>query len=100
MAETGRSIVVSMIPPPPLPAVALRLSLGRHFADLPGIVTSSLLLFKCSGVLSTPGIFNMPTSAHATVSLPDDPALLRIEGPIATIALNPPGALHPRALPH
>jgi enoyl-CoA hydratase/carnithine racemase len=36
----------------------------------------------------------MPTSAHATVSLPDDPALLRIEGPIATITLNRPAAFN------
>jgi enoyl-CoA hydratase/carnithine racemase len=46
------------------------------------------------GVLSTPGVFKMPTSAHATVSLPDDPALLRIEGPIATITLNRPAAFN------
>jgi enoyl-CoA hydratase/carnithine racemase len=36
----------------------------------------------------------MPTSAHATVSLPDDPALVRIEGPIATITLNRPAAFN------
>src|SRR3981189_3131953 len=30
----------------------------------------------------------------ATSPLPDDPALLRIEGPIATITLNRPGALN------
>src|ERR1700694_4777799 len=30
----------------------------------------------------------MPTPDPATASLPDDPALLRIEGPIATITLN------------
>src|SRR3984957_12266055 len=46
------------------------------------------------GVLSIPGIFKMPTSAHATVSLPDDPALLAIEGPIATISLNRPAAFN------
>jgi enoyl-CoA hydratase/carnithine racemase len=33
----------------------------------------------------------MPTPAHGT-SLPDDPALLRIEGPVATITLNRPAA--------
>src|ERR1700680_1213919 len=33
----------------------------------------------------------MPTPAHGT-SLPHDPALLRIEGPIATITLNRPAA--------
>ncbi len=36
----------------------------------------------------------MPTPDHATVSLPDDPALLRIEGPIATITLNRPAAFN------
>jgi len=36
----------------------------------------------------------MPTSAEATASLPDDPALLRIEGPIATITLNRPAAFN------
>jgi enoyl-CoA hydratase/carnithine racemase len=36
----------------------------------------------------------MPSSADATVSLPDDPALLRIEGPIATITLNRPAAFN------
>src|ERR1700692_76439 len=46
------------------------------------------------GVLSTTGLLKMPTSAHATVSLPDDPALLRIEGPIATITLNRPAAFN------
>jgi len=35
----------------------------------------------------------MNTPAH-TVSLPDDPALLRIEGPIATITLNRPAAFN------
>src|ERR1700690_995211 len=43
---------------------------------------------------TTPGAFQIPTSAHATVSLPDDPALLRIEGPIATITLNRPAAFN------
>src|SRR6202790_986531 len=45
-------------------------------------------------VLSTTGLLKMPTSAHATVSLPDDPALLPIEGPIATITLNRPAAVN------
>jgi enoyl-CoA hydratase/carnithine racemase len=36
----------------------------------------------------------MPTPVHATVSLPDDPALLRVEGPIATITLNRPAAFN------
>src|SRR5580692_3350812 len=46
------------------------------------------------GVLSTPGIFKMSTALQATTSLPDDPALLRIEGPIATITLNRPAAFN------
>jgi enoyl-CoA hydratase/carnithine racemase len=36
----------------------------------------------------------MPTSAHAASPLPDDPALLRIEGSIATITLNRPAAFN------
>src|SRR5437016_3870212 len=36
----------------------------------------------------------MPTSTQATASLPDEPALLRIEGPIATLTLNRPGAFN------
>src|SRR6266480_5935379 len=36
----------------------------------------------------------MPTPDHAGASLPDDPALLRIEGPIATITLNRPAAFN------
>jgi enoyl-CoA hydratase/carnithine racemase len=36
----------------------------------------------------------MPTPAHVTASLADDPALLRIEGLIATITLNRPGAFN------
>jgi enoyl-CoA hydratase/carnithine racemase len=36
----------------------------------------------------------MPTPDHATTALPDDPALLRIEGPIATITLNRPAAFN------
>src|SRR5260370_856960 len=38
--------------------------------------------------------FSMPTSDHATASLPDEPALLGIEGPIATITLNRPAAFN------
>jgi enoyl-CoA hydratase/carnithine racemase len=34
------------------------------------------------------------STAPATVSLPDDPALLRVEGPIATITLNRPAAFN------
>src|ERR1700749_2903985 len=33
-------------------------------------------------------------STHAAASLPDDPALLRIDGPIATITLNRPTAFN------
>src|ERR1700720_1190964 len=36
----------------------------------------------------------MPTPPPATAPLPDDPALLRIEGPIATITLNRPGSFN------
>jgi enoyl-CoA hydratase/carnithine racemase len=39
------------------------------------------------------GFFKMPTPAHVA-SPPDDPALLRIEGPIATITLNRPSAFN------
>src|SRR3981081_1886391 len=34
----------------------------------------------------------MPTPEQAAISLPDDPALLKVEGPIATITLNRPAA--------
>jgi enoyl-CoA hydratase/carnithine racemase len=40
------------------------------------------------------GDIQMPTSPHATVSPPDDPALLRIEGAIATITLNRPASFN------
>src|ERR1700730_3726697 len=46
-----------------------------------------------AGNLLATGAFPMPTPAHGT-SLPDDPALFRIEGPIATITLNRPGAFN------
>src|ERR1700730_1891903 len=39
------------------------------------------------------GLFQMPTPTPATASS-DAPALLRIEGPIATITLNRPGAFN------
>src|SRR5260370_27775428 len=38
--------------------------------------------------------FHMPTLDQATASLPDDPALLSIDGPIATITLNRPTAFN------
>jgi enoyl-CoA hydratase/carnithine racemase len=41
----------------------------------------------------------MPTPDAATASPPDDPALLRIEGPIATITLNRPAAFNSIDLP-
>lgn len=41
----------------------------------------------------------MPNSAHATASSPDDPALLRIDGPIATITLNRAAAFNSIDLP-
>src|SRR6476619_6037027 len=44
-------------------------------------------------ILCTGG-FPMPTPDHATPALPDDPALLRIEGPIAAITLNRPAAFN------
>jgi enoyl-CoA hydratase/carnithine racemase len=44
--------------------------------------------------LSMPGIPEMPTSAQVTTSLPNEPALLRIEGPVATITLNRPAAFN------
>jgi enoyl-CoA hydratase/carnithine racemase len=40
------------------------------------------------------GDFQMSTAVQVTASLPDDPALLRIEGPIATITLNRPAAFN------
>jgi enoyl-CoA hydratase/carnithine racemase len=43
---------------------------------------------------STPGILKMSTAVQATASLPEDPALLRVEGPIATITLNRPAAFN------
>src|SRR5947199_5684343 len=48
---------------------------------------------------SAPGGFPMPTPAQATAALPDDPALLRIEGAIATITLNRPAAFNSIDLP-
>jgi enoyl-CoA hydratase/carnithine racemase len=66
----------------------------RILQPSPGIVTSSLLLFKCPATQLTSGAFQMPTPAHSTASPSDDPALLRIEGPIATITLNRPAAFN------
>jgi enoyl-CoA hydratase/carnithine racemase len=44
--------------------------------------------------LLDPEAFPMPAPHPATASLPDDPALLRIDGPIATITLNRPAAFN------
>ena len=41
----------------------------------------------------------MSNSTHATASSPDDPALLRIDGPIATITLNRAAAFNSIDLP-
>src|SRR5215470_13777380 len=57
----------------------------------PGIVTPALLRFSCPTKPSSPGDFEMSTPA---VSLPDDPALLQVDGPIATITLNRPAAFN------
>src|SRR6202165_1771576 len=46
------------------------------------------------GSIIEPKAFHMPTPAQVTASLPDDPALLRIEGAIATITLNRPAAFN------
>src|ERR1700742_1830138 len=54
-----------------------------------GIVTPLLVLFKCPPLNE-----DMAMPEAATSPLPDDPALLRIEGPIATITLNRPGAFN------
>src|SRR4029453_6811377 len=65
-----------------------------HFADFAGIVTSPVLLFKCQATFSAPGLFQMSTPDHDTASVPGDPALLRIEGAIPPIPLNPPAAFN------
>jgi len=65
-----------------------------HFADFAGIVTSPVLLFKCQATFSAPGLFQMSTPDHDTASVPGAPALLRIEGAIATITLNRPAAFN------
>src|SRR6476660_8358753 len=67
---------------------------GRILQASPGIVTCCLLLFKCPATSSSPKAFHMPTPAQVTASLPDDPALLRIERAIATITLNRPAAFN------
>jgi enoyl-CoA hydratase/carnithine racemase len=56
----------------------------------PGIVSSDLLRLSQPAKI---GDLQMPTSA-LPVSLPDDPALLRIDGPIATLTLNRPAAFN------
>src|ERR1700733_6178778 len=44
--------------------------------------------------LATLGTLQMPTPDHTAVSRPDDPALLRIERPVATITLSRPAAFN------
>ena len=46
------------------------------------------------GDLLDAGGLQMPTPDHATASVPEDPALLAIDGPIATITLNRPAAFN------
>src|SRR5438132_2510849 len=98
MAETGRSIVAPMLVTPPrsrlLQCGYPLLWFVRILQASPGIVTSCLLLFKCRATLPTPGPSHMPPLDHADASLPDDPALLRIDGPIATVTLNRPAAFN------
>src|SRR5260370_24845650 len=69
----------------------LMLRCGHPFVRIlqpsPGLVTSSLLLFN-SPATDLTGAFQMPTPAHSTTSLPDDPARLGYEGPTPTITLN------------
>jgi enoyl-CoA hydratase/carnithine racemase len=78
------------------PAVAVRSTAppqGRILPASPGIVTSGLLLFKWPSTFAT---WNpaMPTSEPATAVPADDPAHLRIDGPIATLTLNRPTAFN------
>src|SRR5260370_373001 len=68
-----------------------------RLGSLPGPRRRSELFLSASTlhcqVLPT-GVFHMPPFDQAAASLPDDPALLRIEGPIATITLNRPTAFN------
>src|SRR5229473_469942 len=99
MVETGRSTVVSIltasapasgcccdavIPPGRLSASC---RLDRGLSPVPFCYLNACDPFD-------PRPFQMPTPDHATVSLPDDPALLRIDGPIATITLNRPAVFN------
>src|SRR3984893_17749625 len=69
---------------------------SRSLQALPRIVTCPLLLSKYLLAVGIPTArpFQMPSPDQAASSLPDDPALLRIEGPIATITLNRPAAFN------
>src|SRR5216684_4390809 len=99
MAETGRSTVVSILTAPapasgcccdaviPPGRLSASCRLGRGLSPVPFCYLNACDPFD-------PRPFQMPTPDHATVSLPDDPALLRIEGPIATITLNRPAAFN------
>ena len=63
--------------------------LCRILQTWPGIVTSYLLLFKC------PAPFRALRPAMSTSdNTASEPALLRIEGPVATITLNRPAAFN------
>src|SRR6516164_9351152 len=97
MAEAGRSTIESM-----LPCASSRLSFRRNLLGRPlvsilqtssGIVTPAICDLN-GRVLSQEGDFQMSTTADATASLPDDPALLRIDDAIATITLNRPAAFN------
>src|SRR3984893_10130102 len=79
----------------PLPAVAMRwfrLTVARILQTSPGLSPLAFCDLNAPDLLN-PGFFQMPTPTPATASS-DDPALLRIEGPIATITLNRPGAFN------
>src|SRR5262249_60201866 len=97
MAEAGRSTIESM-----LPCASSRLSIGRnsvgsavclYLADFIGDCHPGYLRFKWPSPVAR-GDFQMSTTADATASLPDDPALLRIDDAIATITLNRPAAFN------
>jgi Enoyl-CoA hydratase/isomerase len=60
----------------------------------PGVVTTCLLLFKCPISLAMPDLFKCRHLILPLSRLPTTPALLRIEGPIATITLNRPAAFN------
>src|SRR4051794_10156540 len=76
-------------------AAALRLSACPHFAEFGGHChLPAFCYLNARQSTSTPGFIIMPTSDQADAPLPEDPALLRIEGPVATITLNRPAAFN------